>query len=187
LEESFWSNDSCYAVRSVFHIGNITTLKSIYFTYFHSIIKYGIIFWVNSSNSGKIFTLQKKIIRIMVGAQSRTPCRSLFKKLEILPVPCQYIFSLLSFIVNNQEKFQTNSSVHNINTRNKHHLHRPNANLSCFQKSTLYDAIRIYNSLPCSLTSLKKEKAKLKEALKIYLNTHSFYSIDEFFMCKNNP
>jgi IS1 family transposase len=146
-----------------------------------------IIFWGNSSNSGKIFTLQKKSIRIMVGARPRTPCRSLFKKLEILPVPCQYIFSLMNFTVNNQENFQTNSSIHNSNTRNKHHLHRPNANLSCFQKSTLYDGIRIYNSLPSSLTSLKNGKAKFKVALKRYLNTHSFFSVDEFFMCKNNP
>jgi IS1 family transposase len=124
----------------MFHIGNITTLKLIYFAYFHSIIKYGIIFCGNSSNSGKIFTLQKKITRIMVSVRPRTPCRSLFKKLDILPVPCQYIFSLMIFIVNDQEIFRTNSSIHNINTRNKHHLHRPNANLSCFQKSTLYDS-----------------------------------------------
>ena len=40
----------------------------------------------------------------------------------------------MSFFIGNQEKFQTNSSVHNINTRNKHHLPRPAANLSCFQK-----------------------------------------------------
>jgi hypothetical protein len=32
---------ACYTVRLMFHISNITTLKSIYFTYFHSIIKYG--------------------------------------------------------------------------------------------------------------------------------------------------
>jgi len=32
----------------------------------------------------------------------------------------------------------SNSSVHNINTRKKHHLHRQNANISCFQKSTFY-------------------------------------------------
>jgi hypothetical protein len=73
---------ACYTVRSMFHMSNITTLKSIYFTYFHSIMKYGIIFGGNSSNSGKIgkiFTLQKKIIRIMVGARPRTPCISLFK------------------------------------------------------------------------------------------------------------
>jgi hypothetical protein len=68
---------ACYAVRSMFHISNINILKSIYFTYFHSIIKYGIIFWGNSSNGRKIFTLQKQIIRITVGAHPKTPCRSL--------------------------------------------------------------------------------------------------------------
>jgi hypothetical protein len=41
--------------------------------------KYGIIVWGNSSNSRKIFTLQKKIIRTMAAAQPRTACRSLFK------------------------------------------------------------------------------------------------------------
>jgi hypothetical protein len=125
---------ACYAVRSVFHIININTLKSIYFAYFHSIVQYRIFFGGNSLNSRKIFTLQKKIIRIMVGAHPRTPCRSLFKKQEILPFPCQYISSLMNFLVNNQENFQTNSSIHSINTRNKHHLHRPIANLSCFRK-----------------------------------------------------
>ena len=91
-------------------------------------------FWNNSSNSGKIFTLLKKIIRILAGAQHRTSCRRMFKQLEILSVPCQYIRSLMHFITNNKENFQTNSSIHNINIRNKHHLRRPNANLSCFQK-----------------------------------------------------
>jgi hypothetical protein len=65
---------------------------------------------------------------------------------------------LMNFIVNNEGNFQTNSSIHNINIRNKHHLHRPNASLSCFQKSTFYAGIKIFNSLPCSLTSLKNEK-----------------------------
>jgi len=35
----------CYAIRSVVHISNINTLKSIYHAYFHSVIKYQIIFW----------------------------------------------------------------------------------------------------------------------------------------------
>jgi hypothetical protein len=65
---------ACYAVMLMFPISNINTVKSIYFPYFHSIIKYGIIFWGNSSNSRKIFTLQRKIIRTMVGAHPRTPC-----------------------------------------------------------------------------------------------------------------
>jgi hypothetical protein len=91
----------------------------------------------------------------MGGALPRTSCRRLFKNLEILPVPSQYIYSLMNFFVNNQENFQTNSSMHSINTRNKHHLHRPTANLSCFQKNAFYSRIRIFNSLPRSITNLK--------------------------------
>ena len=132
----------------------------------HSIASYGKIFCGNSSYSKKIFTLQKRIIRIMVGAHPRTSCRRLFKKFEILTVPSQYIHSLMSFFIGNQEKFQTNSSVHNINTRNKHHLHRPVANLSCFQNGASYSGIRIFNSLPQSITNLKNEKTQFKVAIK---------------------
>ena len=66
-----------YAIRSKVHISNINTLKSVYYAYFHSVTRYGIIFWGNISNSGNNFTLQKKIVRIMAGAQPRTPRRSL--------------------------------------------------------------------------------------------------------------
>jgi hypothetical protein len=52
----------CYAVRSLLHISNTDTLKSIYFAYFHSLMKDGIIFRGNSSDSKKVFTLEKKIL-----------------------------------------------------------------------------------------------------------------------------
>ena len=87
---------ACYAIRLMAHISNINSLKSIYYAYFHSIIKYGIIFCSNFSNSGKIFTLQKKTVRIMAGYQPRISCGITFKQLEILPLPCQYMLSLMS-------------------------------------------------------------------------------------------
>jgi hypothetical protein len=43
----------------------------------------------------------------MAGAQPRTSNRSLFKQLENLPVLCQYILSLMNFIINNQDILQT--------------------------------------------------------------------------------
>jgi hypothetical protein len=48
----------------------------------------------------------------------------------------------------------------------------------------LYTGIKILNNLPPSLTILYNDKAKFKAALRKYLNTHSFHSADEFFMCK---
>jgi hypothetical protein len=35
---------ACYAVRSMLHVSNTDTLKIIHFAYFHSLMKYGIIF-----------------------------------------------------------------------------------------------------------------------------------------------
>jgi hypothetical protein len=65
----------------------IKALKPNYFAYIHSITQYGIFFGgdgdSNSSKSGNIFTVQKKIFRIVVGARLITQCISLFKKLEI--------------------------------------------------------------------------------------------------------
>jgi hypothetical protein len=102
---------------------------------------------------------------MMASAQSRTSSRSLFKQAEILPVPCQYILSLMSFIVNDKEIFQIFLSIHYISTRNKHLLIDQMPNLSCFQKSTLYGGIKIFNSLPPIVTILKNDKAKFKAAL----------------------
>jgi len=50
---------TCYAVRSMVFISNINILKSIYYAYFHSFIKYGIILGGNFSSSGK-FSLYKR-------------------------------------------------------------------------------------------------------------------------------
>jgi hypothetical protein len=70
----------CYAVRLTFHTSNINTLKLIYFVHFKSIMKYKIILGGKFSNSKRIFTLQKKIIRIMADTNPRSTCRCLFKK-----------------------------------------------------------------------------------------------------------
>jgi len=63
--------------------------------------------------------------------------QNIFMRVEILSLSCEYIFTLMKFIVNNQEYFQTNSAIHSFNTRNRNHHHRPTANLSCFQKKCI--------------------------------------------------
>jgi hypothetical protein len=49
--------------------------------------------------------LQKKIIRIMTNAKPRDSCRDIFKKLEIMTLFSQYIYSLLLYIINNNHTF----------------------------------------------------------------------------------
>ena len=49
----------------------------------------------NSYDMARTFILKKKRDKIMAGVGSRSTCRRLFKNLHILPVRCQYIFSLI--------------------------------------------------------------------------------------------
>jgi hypothetical protein len=76
-----------FVIRQLFYILNLKTLRMTHFAYFHSIIKYGIIFWGNATNSCKVFRLQTRVMRIMSVEEPRASCRGLFMKLEILPVP----------------------------------------------------------------------------------------------------
>jgi hypothetical protein len=159
---------ACYAVRFMLHISSTDTLKTLYFAYFHPTMKYGIILGGNLAYSEEMFTLQKKTVITIIGAKFRNAYAGPFKRLQISLLPCEYIYSLINFIVNKQEKFQIHAPVHSINKRNKYRLHRPITNLSCLQKSS-YAVIKILNILPCKLLSLKNEKAQFKPTLKIYL------------------
>jgi hypothetical protein len=118
------------------------TLRMVYFAYIHSIMSYGIIFGGNQPYSEKIFKIQKRVFRIIINSRTRDSCRELFKKLEILPLYSQYIFSLSIFVIKNKHLFYTNNQIHSAYTRFKTNLHPPIANLTKFQKGVYYKGIK---------------------------------------------
>jgi hypothetical protein len=63
-------NSACYCMRAVNSFVPQDTLKTIYYSYFHTIMVYGLPFWGSSTESVKIFKLQKRVIRVMVGYKS---------------------------------------------------------------------------------------------------------------------
>jgi len=95
---------------------SLDVMKIIYYSYVHSVISYGIIFWGNSHLSDSIFKIKKRIIRVITNSGRRDSCRDFYKKLQILPLLSQYIFSLLIFVNKNRSCFISNSEIHDINT-----------------------------------------------------------------------
>jgi len=158
----------------------LDVLRSTYFSYAHSIISYGIIFWGNSSYSDDIFEIQKRKIRIIMNSSRNASCRRLFKDLNILPVQSQYIYSILLFVTKNKDQFLTNSQVNKISTRQTFDLYVPTANLTIYQKGVYYSGIKIYNHLPTAIKDLSDDKNKFKQALKRNLLHNSFYSLEEY-------
>jgi len=129
----------CYAIRAIKPFISLDVSKMIYYSYVHSVISYGIIIFLwgeggNSHLSGSIFKIQKRIIRIITNAGRRDSCRQLYKQLQLLPLPSQYIFPLLVFVNENRSLFLSNSENHNKNIRFNHNLHLPSTNLTLVQK-----------------------------------------------------
>jgi len=89
---------------------SLDSLKMVYYSYLHSLMTYGLIFWENSHHINTIFRLQNKIISIIVGIRGRDSCREHFKNLKILQLKSQSILSLLFFVIVNVYYFKVNSS-----------------------------------------------------------------------------
>jgi hypothetical protein len=131
-------------------------------------------------NGIKILKMQKKMIRIMTNSGKMDSCRALFKRMKILPLYSQYIYSLLLYMMNNKQLFMDNSKVHNYNTRISNDLHLPTATLTRYQRGAYYSGVKIYNQLPAYITNVDNDTRVFKKTLKRFLLFNSFYSIDEY-------
>ena len=83
----------CFAIRIIKNVADLNTVKTLYFSSYQSLLTYGIIFWGNSTKSKEIFILQKKVVRIIVGAKLFEPCRKRFRKFGIPLFLCLYFLS----------------------------------------------------------------------------------------------
>jgi hypothetical protein len=178
-------SSACYVMRTVKPYVSHNTLKIIYYSYFHSVMNYGLLFWGSSTESIKIFKLQKKMIRVMMGYKSNHSCRDLFVTLGILPLSSQYIFSLLLFLNKNKNQFKVNSEIYHYATRQHSNFHQPSPNLTNYQKGVCYLGAKVFNKLPSYIKEEFHNPNKFKLILKKFLNEKSFYSLQEYFELQN--
>jgi hypothetical protein len=92
---------ACFVMRRLYYILNTDSLKLVYCAHFHTVIKYGKIFWGYQHNVNKMFILPKRILTIMRGWGYRSSSRAWFKQLEIWTVPYLYIYSLVMYVICN--------------------------------------------------------------------------------------
>ena len=90
------------------------------------------------------------------------------KVLEIILLPYQHIFSLKMSIISNQENFQKNLSIHNINTRKKNHIHRSNA---YFKEKVYFELASLFSNVHHSAwKALRMKRNNLKVSLRRHLS-----------------
>ena len=158
----------------------VYTSKTVYYSYFNAIISYRLSFWGNSPHAMKIFRMQKRIVIITMDYKNRVSCRTLFRRLEILPFVSQYILLLKPFVVKNKNLFTLNSENRTKSTRQFNNFYQPMTNFTVYQKVVHYIGIRLFNNLPPYIKDLPNNVRKFEIYLKRSLHIHYFYSIEYF-------
>jgi hypothetical protein len=120
-----------------------------------------------------------------MNARNRDSWRQLFKNLKILPLKSQYIFTLLLFVAENRDLYESNSEMHKFNTRFSSDVHTPTANLTAFQKGFFYFGIKVFNRLPTSIKKTSHDINQFRSILKNFLIRNLFYS-EEYFAWNSN-
>ena len=117
----------------------------------------------------------------MSGAEPRASCSGLYRKLKIILVPHQYKLSLMLFIINNPNNFQTDLEIHGLHTRSRKINFSFQLQTSRVLKKELNILILKYITV-CSATfqTLGMTRNNLKISYTGYLLNNSFYSAKEF-------
>jgi hypothetical protein len=98
--------------------------------------------------------------------KKRDSCRESFKKMKLLPLCSQYVFSVMLCVVNNRHLFPKNSEIRNIDTRQNNNLHPPITSLTRVLKGAYCSGIKIYNHLPTTIKELSNEQKPFRSVLK---------------------
>jgi hypothetical protein len=149
----------------------------VYFAFFHTHIVYGILLWGSAPRWKEVFIWQKKAIRVIAGLPPWYSTRGFFKKLNILTIPCIFIFYSILYVKTNLTDFPTVSMLHSHNTRNKLQLALPSIRLNKTYNAYRMQGLRFYNMLPLDFREFPL--TKFKNILKKILIQSEGYTFDE--------
>ncbi len=168
---------SLFALRRMLNLVDIKGLLTIYHALIHSHLAYGTLIWGNSTDALRAFRMQKRSVRLIGKAGYREHCQPLFKKFEIMPLPCIYIYQQLLAIHKKSKMIVKGSDIHSYSTRYADHLRTNKFRLDLSKNNSLN--IKLYNVLSDDVKKLCS--SKFKQNIKSFLHAHCFYSVDKYF------
>ncbi len=165
-----------YMLRSVMHLVPKWALRTLYFSYIHSNLTYGISIWgplASKSGLKRVRTLQKKALRTIDHAKYNAPSSDLCKKLKVLivddvidqeltKISYRYVKDILPKPI--KDLFQANDYHHTYLTRYRQNPRIQKHSTSTFNKSFLCRAPSLWASLGRDM----KNKIKITSFNKAY-------------------
>lgn len=140
-----------------------------------SVLRYGVIFWGNSTDKLKVFIAQKRCIKAMKHLKQTDSCREYFTSLKILTLPSLYIIEVAMFVRSNLNLF----TMYPTGSRREGCLCHRSSKTRLMRISVLCMAPIIYNKIPITIRN-KPSHTEFKHALNQLLIEKAYYTVDEF-------
>jgi len=153
------TSSGLYMMRNVRNILPAEEKRMLYMSFIHSHLTYGIMLWGPMALAGersKLFTQQKKALRIIDNAPYNAHASPLFKKHTILKLEDMVELELAKFMYSFARRllppplmnfYQSNDQRHNYNTRGKRYASTPSHSTAIFNKSYLVRGPAIWRTL----------------------------------------
>lgn len=171
-------SSSAFALYTLSWTLNIDALLTAYYGLTESILRYGVIFWGNSTNKEIAFKAQKRCLRSMFRLDIRDSCKPYFIRHKILTLPSLYILETALFVKRNPNLFPRMAESFPRNRRDKTKLCLHASRTALMRKSVICMAPIVYNKFPKSWKDLSSDQFKQK--LKLFLVEKAYYSVSDF-------
>ena len=158
---------------------SIDSLLIVYYGQIHSHLNYGIILWGNHPSAHSLFVLQKRAVRLIYGASSRSHCRPLFILYGILTLPSMFVLVCRLYVKTNLDNLTICNSVHSYSTRYNCNIYVTKCKYSYAQKSFHNISLKLFNSLPLSIRNLPL--LTLRRKVRIALKRNPLYDVQDFY------
>lgn len=172
---------SIFVLRSLASGVTTEVLRTAYFALCHSVLSYAVVAWGHASEWHRVFSLQRRAVRIVSALGYREDCRQKFVELEILTFPNLFIFENLKYLRNHLEQYPTNGRRHPYGTRCREQLAVPYRRLNRTRDGPNYWAVKMFNKLPEDLKCLPN--TEFVAGVRKLLLRNPFYSVREFLQC----
>ena len=167
-------NTATFMLRNLANNVSQNALRTAYFAICHSHLSYATLVCGRTTDSSRIFALQRRAVRIVARLGYRDDCVQAFKSLDILTLPSIYIYQSLVYVKSNLKHFEKNSDFHNHNTRGGADLRIPYYRLEKCQRGPNYNAVKFYNKVPSNIRILPLNSFKSK--IRKFLSLNAFYT-----------
>lgn len=172
---------SVFAFRMLAQMVPINVLMTAYYALVVSQMSYGLICWGHAAQAKRIFSLQRKIVRIIENMDFRSDVRQKFIDLKILTLPALYIYVCLLYTYKNNESFILQRNIHGHNTRKVEDIRVNYYRLKSSKNGFNFYGPKFLNKLPLWVRGLSYNK--FRALVKKVLLQRAFYDVNEYLEC----